>query len=248
MNVLALITARGGSVTLPRKNVLPFCGKPLIAYTIEAAEGARRAGAPIDRILVSTDDKEIAEISRRHGADVPFMRPAELAQSDTPSLAVVEHAIAQVDHERRYDWILLLQPTSPLRASQDIVDALAIAGKPQTTAVIGVTSANNSHPAKLRMIKDDLLCPLPGHDLTPRRRQDFAFDVYKTNGALYLARSDVLIEEQSFYGSCPRPLIMPADRSIDIDDRLDFDVAEFMFQRLSRIELLGKSSAIGSPQ
>jgi CMP-N-acetylneuraminic acid synthetase len=123
MHVLAVITARGGSTTLPRKNILPFCGKPMIAYSIEAALIARRAGAPIDRVIVSTDDAEIAEISRKLGADVPFMRPPELAKADTPSLPVVQHAIAFAEQERgtTYDWILLLQPTSPLRTQDDIL-------------------------------------------------------------------------------------------------------------------------------
>lgn len=245
MRILALIPARGGSVTLPRKNVLPFCGKPLIAYSIEAAEGARRAGAPIDRIIVSTEDEEIAEISRRHGADVPFMRPAELARSDTPSLPVVEHAVREAEQTGRYDWILLLQPTSPLRTPQDIVDALGVAAEPDTTAVIGITSANASHPAKLKMVQGDLLQPLPGYDLTPQRRQDFAFDVYKTNGAIYLARRDVLMEQGSFYGSHPRPLVMPPERSIDIDTQLDFEMAEFLFRRCSKVD---SSSASPEPE
>jgi CMP-N-acetylneuraminic acid synthetase len=231
MRILALVTARGGSLTLPRKNVLPFCGKPLIAHTIEAAGRAKQAGAPIDRIVVSTEDKEIAEISRQCGAEVPFMRPADLARSDTASLPVVRHALGELEQEGRYDWVLLLQPTSPLRTPEDIVAAIEIGRKPRTTAVIGVTSANASHPAKLRVIEDDLLRALPGQDLAPRRRQDFTFDVYKTNGAIYLARRDVLMEEGSFYGTHPRPLVMPPERSIDIDTELDFEMAEFLFQR-----------------
>lgn len=107
MDVLALITARGGSVTLPRKNILPFCGKPLIAYSIEAACKAREVTDAIDRIVVSTDDKEIADISRRLGAEVPFMRPAELSRSDTSSLPVAKHAVEFLERQRGklYDWI-----------------------------------------------------------------------------------------------------------------------------------------------
>jgi CMP-N-acetylneuraminic acid synthetase len=142
---------------------------------------------------------------------------------------VVQHALGELEQARQYDWVLLLQPTSPLRTAEDIVAAVEIARKPHTTAVIGVTAANASHPAKLRVIENDLLRALPGYDLTPRRRQDFAFDVYKTNGAIYLARRDVLMEEGSFYGSHPRPLVMPPERSIDIDTQLDFDIAEFVW-------------------
>ena len=233
MHVLTVITARGGSKTLPRKNILPFCGKPMIAYSIEAALNARRAGAPIDRVIVSTDDAEIADVSRKFGADVPFMRPPELAKSDTPSLPVVQHAIAFAEQEGAltYDWILLLQPTSPLRTEDDILAALGLITEPGTTAVIGITSANTSHPRKLKLIEEGILRPFEDDGFQPVRRQDFGYDVYKTNGAIYLARRDVLMQEGSFYGNCPRPLIMPAERSIDIDTQLDFDMAEFLYRR-----------------
>jgi CMP-N,N'-diacetyllegionaminic acid synthase len=233
MHILAVITARGDSTTLPRKNILPFCDKPLIAYTIEAALAAQRAGAPIDRIVVSTDNAEIAKISCQFGAEVPFMRPPELARADTPSLPVIEHAVTCAETERglRYDWILLLQPTSPLRTGEDILHALDLIKQPGTTAVISITSANTHHPKKLRLIEDGVLMPFQEGGFEPSRRQDFGVDVYKTNGAIYLARRDILMEDRSFYGSCPRPLMMPPERSIDIDTRLDFDIAEFLYRR-----------------
>jgi len=238
MRVLALIPARGGSVTLPRKNVLPFCGRPLIAYSIEAARSAAEAGAPIDRIIVSTDDAEIAGISSDWGAEVPFMRPPELAHPDTPSLPVVQHALTFAEGEQgvAYDWILLLQPTSPLRTGDDILRAVEIAQEPETTAVISVTSANNYHPAKLKLIEGGVLKPYVGDTLISQRRQDFGFDVYKTNGAIYLARRDVLMEQDSFFGSCPRPLVMPPERSIDIDTPLDFEISEILYGKIRKRE------------
>lgn len=233
MKVLALIPARGGSVTLPRKNVLPFCGKPLIAYSIEAAQDAKAAGAPIDRIIVSTDDAEIADVSRRLGAEVPFMRPAELARPDTPSLPVVQHGLrhAEQDGHLRYDWVLLLQPTSPLRSKDDICGALEIADQNEASAVVSVTSANHAHPAKLKLIEDGVLKPYLGDSLQQPARQDFGFDVYKTNGAIYLTRRDLLTVEGSFYGPRPHAFVMPPERSIDIDTRLDFEIAEFLWRR-----------------
>lgn len=238
MRVLALIPARGGSVSLPRKNVLLFCGKPLIAYSIEAARSAAEAGAPIDRIIVSTEDAEIAKVSREWGAEVPFMRPPELARSDTPSLPVVQHALAFVEKEEgiRYDWVLLLQPTSPLRTGFDIIRALEIAQEPETTAVIGVTGAGNSHPAKLKLIVNGVLRPYLGDKLEPQRRQDFDFDVYKTNGAIYLARRDVLMSQDSFFGVCPRPLVMPPERAVDIDTSLDFEISEALYRKFQMQE------------
>ncbi|MFZ0852184.1 MAG: acylneuraminate cytidylyltransferase family protein [Hyphomicrobiaceae bacterium] len=233
MDVLALITARGGSITLPRKNILPFCGKPLIAHSIEAARKAREATNTIDRIVVSTDDQEIADISHQYGAEVPFMRPAELSRSDTPSLPVAKHAVEFLERGRGkvYDWILLLQPTSPLRTAGDILDALALAEKPDTTAVIAVTSANNGHPLKLRLIEDGVLKYYLKDSKAQTRRQDFTYDVYRTNGAIYLTRRDVLMQEESFYGSRPLALVMPLERSIDIDTQLDFELAQFLFRR-----------------
>lgn len=232
MNILALITARGGSVALPRKNVLSFCGKPLIAHSIAVAQAAKAAGAPIARIVVSTDDAEIADVSRRHGAEVPFMRPEELARADTPSLPVVQHAVRHAEQEGgRYDWILLLQPTSPLRTPEDVLGALRVAELPGTTAVISVTDANAGHPAKLRLVEGGLLKPYLGGSFEQQRRQDFGFDVYKTNGAIYLARRDVLMDQGSFYGSSPRPFAMPPERSVDIDTRIDFETAEFLCRR-----------------
>lgn len=233
MKVLALVPARGGSVTLPRKNVLEFCGKPLIAYSIEAAQAAKRAGAPIERIVVSTDDPEIIEVSRRFGAEVPFVRPAELAHADTATLPVVQHAVRFVEQEdrTRYDWVLLLQPTSPLRTAQDVQDALEIALQPGTTSVISVTDANSSHPAKLKLVADGVLKPYLGTSLQQPARQDFGFDVYKTNGAIYLTSRDTLMEKNSFYGMCARPFLMPTERSVDIDTRLDFELAEFLWRR-----------------
>ena len=210
----------------------------MIAYTIAAAFTATRAGAPIDRVIVSTDDAEIGDISRKFGADVPFMRPAELAKSDTPSLPVVQHAIGFAEQERgsNYDWVLLLQPTSPLRTGDDIIGALDLNAKPGTTAVVSVTSANASHPIKLKLIEDGILRPFQGDRFQPVRRQDFGYDVYRTNGAIYLTRRDLLMQEGSFYGDCPRPFIMSAARSIDIDTKLDFEMAEFIYRRCQRGE------------
>jgi CMP-N,N'-diacetyllegionaminic acid synthase len=238
MRVLALIPARGGSVTLPRKNILPFCGKPLIAYSINAARSAAEAGAPIDRVIISTEDAEIAKIGREWGAEVPFMRPPDLARSDTPSLPVVQHALTFIEEQEGgcYDWVLLLQPTSPLRTGDDILRALQIAQEPETTAAVGVTSANNAHPAKLKLVVDGVLKPYLGDTLVSQRRQDFGFDVYKTNGAIYLTRRDVLMEQDSFFGVCPRPLVMPPERSLDIDTRLDFEISEVLYRKLQMQE------------
>jgi CMP-N-acetylneuraminic acid synthetase len=189
--------------------------------------------------VISTDDAEIARIGREWGAEVPFMRPPELARPDTPSLPVVQHALRLLDDVnglRTYDWVLLLQPTSPLRTAADIMRALSLAQEPDVTAVVSVTNANAYHPAKLKLIVDGVLKPYLGDELTAQRRQDFGYDVYKTNGAIYLTRRDVLMEKDSFFGDCPRPLVMQPERSLDIDSYLDFEISEILYRKLHRDE------------
>lgn len=228
MSILAVITARGGSRGLPGKNILPFAGKPMIAYSIEAALAAEGG---IERVIVSTDDPAIAEVSRSFGADVPFTRPAELACADTPSLPVVQHAASFAEREksRDYDWVLLLQPTSPLRTAGDISAAIAMADT-SATAVISVTDAGDSHPMKLRVVEDGILRAYGGGPIKPVRRQDFGPPVYKVNGAIYLTRRDVLMQQNDLYGERPLAYVMPPERSIDIDTKAEFVMAEFLFQ------------------
>lgn len=232
MTVLAIITARGGSQQLPGKNVLPFAGKPLIAHTILAALGA---GTAIDKLILSTDDGGIAKIGRAWGAEVPFIRPEALACSDTPTLPVVQHAVEHLErHGRaRYDWILLLQPTSPMRTEADLRAAIKLTTTANATAVISVTNAIACHPAKLKTIEDGVLRGYQDGPIKQIRRQDLAPQVFRTNGAIYLTRRDVLMVENDFYGSKPIPYLMPPERSVDIDTQLDFDVAEFLHRRIN---------------
>ena len=230
MRVLGVITARGGSKGLARKNLRPLAGKPLIVYTVEAALGLR---ARLHRLVVSTDDEEIAEIGRASGAEAPFLRPPELARDDTPSLPVVQHATRFVEEQdgQPIDWVLLLQPTSPLRTTQDLEAALDLASEGASSAVISVFEANDSHPLKMKLVTDGILSSYDPAWREGMRRQDFAPPVYKTNGAVYLVRRDVLMEGGSLWGSAPRALIMPEERSLDIDSELDFAMAELLMDR-----------------
>ncbi|MBT5373795.1 MAG: acylneuraminate cytidylyltransferase family protein, partial [Rhodospirillaceae bacterium] len=123
--VLALITARGGSKGVPRKNIRMLCGKPLIAWTIEVALSV---GEQFHGVVVSTEDEEISEVARKCGAEVPFVRPAELAQDETPSLPVIQHAVEFIEERDsiRLDWVMVLQPTEPLRLAEDIIECLRL--------------------------------------------------------------------------------------------------------------------------
>lgn len=225
MRCLALVTARGGSVRLPRKNVKLFNGRPLIEWTITAALDAGRG---ITRLVVSTDCKETAALCRALGCDVPFIRPSELATSAATSINVVRHCIdyvEKVDGDHPYDWILLLQPTSPLRTSSDIVAALDIASSKDVTAVISVCEVIESHPQKLKTIKDNFLKPYLGEKIEQVRSQDLYPPLFRTNGAIYLTKREVIMDQKGFYGERPAPLVMPQDRSIDIDTEFDFQFA-----------------------
>ena len=225
--ILGVITARGGSKELPDKNVRMLAGRPLIAYTIDAALGL---GDRLYRLVVSTDDEEIAAVSRSFGADVPFKRPSELAGDDTPSLPVVQHAVRFVEEQdgQTMDWVLVLQPPSPLRTTGDLTAALDFALERGPTAVVGVSDATDSHPLKLKVIEDGMLKPYDPNWTEGLRRQDITPKVYKTNGAIYLVRRDVLMERNSLWGDRVLPLVMPSERSIDIDSWIDLQIAELL--------------------
>jgi CMP-N,N'-diacetyllegionaminic acid synthase len=217
--LLALIPARGGSRGVPRKNVREIAGKPLIAWTIEAALAARW----IDRVVVTTDDEEIAAVSRTAGAEIPFLRPAELAADETPGIAPVFHALEALPS---YDEVLLLQPTSPLRGASDIEALLMLARETNAPSVVSVTEPD-CHPAWMFRLGEGGRLARIGGDETAARRQDLT-PVYALNGAMYFARADWLRETGGFIGPNTLGYVMDAERSIDIDTPLDWRIAEFL--------------------
>jgi CMP-N,N'-diacetyllegionaminic acid synthase len=213
--VIALITARGGSKGLPRKNVLPAAGLPLIGWTIRAAQQAQ----VIDRLVLSSDDDEIMDAARQLGCDVPFRRPAALASDTATSMDVIIHALDQLPG---YDYLVLLQPTSPLRTGADIDAAFALLQAHAAPCCVSVCAAEQSPYLMYRLGEDgrlgSLLPPLTGS----LRRQDLP-PVYLLNGAVYIARTDWLRQTRSFLGECTVAYRMPAGRSIDIDTADDFE-------------------------
>lgn len=215
MATLGLIPARGGSKGIPRKNILTIAGKPLIAWTIEAALSA----GSLDRVIVTTEDAEIAEVAAAHGADVPFLRPAELARDDTPGIEPVLHAI---DALPGFDAVVLLQPTSPLRTATDIDAACAMATS--GSAVVGVTEA--AHAEWIFAMDEEGVLDVPARPAA-LRRQDIA-PRYVLNGALYVADCAQLQVERGFLRPGTRGYAMPAERSIDIDGPLEWRTAEML--------------------
>lgn len=226
-DVLTLIPARGGSKGLPGKNIRPFLGKPLIARSIDAARDSGVAG----RIVVSTDDREIADVSLAHGAEVPFMRPVDIAADASPVLAAALHAVDWfIEHENwEARWLLLLQPTSPLRTAEDIQQAFQLLEPTDADAVVGV-SETKSHPFWVKTLTSEgFLRPFVEGQTAPGRRQDLP-PAFALNGMLYLVRVSTLREEGAF---CPRrtlPLVIPSSRAFDIDTEQDFLIAEFAGQ------------------
>ena len=230
--VLTVIPARGGSKGVPRKNVRSVCGKPLIAYTIETALAARHL---FHRVIVSTDDEEIATVARQWGAEVPFRRPLELAGDDVPTAPVLQHAVAFVEQEdrMRVDWVCLLQPTEPFRTVGDLEEALALALAGGCDSVISVVQVFAHHPILMKRIEEGRLLPYCVEEKEGTRRQDYRPAAYMRNGAIYLTRRDVLIEQGSIWGQVIRPYVMPAGRSVSVDTELDLKlVALLMRERL----------------
>ncbi len=222
MTLLALIPARGGSKGIPRKNIRSLAGKPLIAHTINAA---RQANC-IDRIVVSTDDPEIADVARSWGAEVPFMRPHELAADTTPGIGPGLHALDLIPDATR---LLLLQPTSPLRTAADIKGILAFQDLHGCQSVVSI-SANTKRPQWMVYLNTDsrLTSLLPNVQAVPRQQLK---PIYTYNGALYLCDRSWLQNQRSFIGPDTLGYPMPAERSVDIDTPLDWLWAETLLQK-----------------
>ncbi|MDD3023740.1 MAG: acylneuraminate cytidylyltransferase family protein [Syntrophomonadaceae bacterium] len=218
--VLGIIPARGGSKTLPRKNIKILAGKPLIAWTIEEA----RKSKYIDRLIISSDDDEIIEAAKKWGGVVPFVRPAALAADETPGIEPIIHALNTL--EEKFDYVVLLQPTSPLRTVSDIDECIHCCIQQAAPVCVSVSAAAESPYWMYTLSKQQRLYPLlPGVKLIDRR-QDFPV-VYLLNGAVYVARTDYLLKEKSFISEETVAYIMPAERSWDIDDEMDFLICEF---------------------
>ena len=227
--VLTIIPARGGSKGVPRKNIRLVGGKPLIAWSIEAAKASPMVGD----LFVSTDDDEIADVAREWGA-VALPRPDELAGDRTPMIDVVKHALHECEKRRGnpYDYFLLLQPTAPMRNAQDVDGALLTLVESGADSVVSVYSVDDAHPARMYLIKNDLLepfCQEPSGSL----RQDLP-KVYHRNGAIYACTRRLIAEEGRLWGGRIAPYIMPKERSINIDDMQDLAIADYLMSRMEQ--------------
>jgi CMP-N,N'-diacetyllegionaminic acid synthase len=226
--VLGLITARGGSKGLPGKNIRLLCGKPLIEWSISAA----KAASCVDRIVVSTDDAAIADVARRAGAEVPFERPSELATDSASSVDVVIHAIDTLAKtDLAFDIVVLLEPTSPLRDSFDIDEAVQRLIQTGAGAVVSVCRAVSTHPAFMFSLDEKgRLRPYLERNPTGLRRQDID-PIFFLDGTLYASRIDVLKTKRSFYHEDTVAFEVPKWKSLEIDDSDDFIMVEALMAK-----------------
>jgi len=227
MQVLGIIPARGGSKGIPQKNLRKVAGRPLLAYTADAALGSRR----LTRTIVSTDDPGIAEAARGLGLEVPFVRPADLAADTTPMLPVLLHAVHAMDAAGFHaDAVVLLQPTSPLRRAEHIdaaVDLLERSGADSIVSVVDVPHQFN--PVSVMRLEGGQLVPfLAGPPVL--RRQDKP-RVFARNGPAVLAVRTSVLEGGSLYGNDVRPLLMTSEESLDIDTPADLELLEYLLAR-----------------
>ena len=228
MQVLGIVTARGGSKGIPRKNLVPLAGKPLLAYTAEVA----LASKGLKRTVLSTDDEEIARMGRSYGLDVPFLRPADLALDGTPTIPVVQDVVRRLEESgERYDAIFLLQPTNPLRVVSDIDGAIELLQETGADSVISFVDTGERHPARMKLIDETgrVTDPPFAEEFEGQPRQQLK-KMFVRDGSVYLTRRDVLMCQNSLKGRDCRAWIIPEERSRNIDDQFDLFLVEQMMK------------------
>lgn len=223
--MIAIIPARGGSKGLPGKNIKPLNGKPLIAYAVEAALQSKN----IDRVIVSTDDDEIAKIAKEYGAEIPFMRPAFLASDNAQAVDNYIYTIGRLEKEsgQKIDCFVVLQPTSPLRIAEDIDGAVDLFNLKHADSVISYTP--EAHPVTWHKYLDDdgRFENIFADNINNRQENKTS---YYPNGAVYVFKTS-MIRERKYYTKKSYAYVMPRIRSVDIDFIEDFEYAEFLLQR-----------------
>jgi CMP-N,N'-diacetyllegionaminic acid synthase len=224
--VLALVPARGGSKGVPGKNIRVIGGKPMIAWTIEAARGSRY----IDRLVLSSDDQAIIDVAIEYGCEAPFVRPAELASDQADAMSVIRHAIRALPEQ--FEYVVLLQPTSPMRRTEDIDEAIERCVRGGAPACVSICEAEKSPFWMLRLDAQGIVHPLFPAEQIPDRRQD-APSVFALNGAVYVARTDHLKLGGTFLAPGAVGYPMPKERSLDIDTELDLAIVDFLLKQPS---------------
>ena len=223
--VLAITLARGGSKSVPRKNIMLIDGKPLIAHTIEEVKKSRF----IDNYLVSTDDQEIADVARQWGAEVPFLRPAELAQDTSTSADALIHAVSAYETFTglTFDFIIEIMCTNPLKVVEDIDTCIEKLEKTGADSVVSVVQLFDHHPARIKKIESDEIKDFCVTETEESRRQDLKPNAYVRNGSIYALKRETIMKFRSRRGNVSRPHIMPKNRTVNIDEPADVFYAEY---------------------
>ncbi len=221
--VLAIIPARGGSKGLPGKNIRKLCGLPLIAWPINAA----LESSFIDKVIVTTDDEQIALIAKNKGAEVPFLRPKEYAEDKSPSSDAILHALNFCEKYEKYDYLVLLEPTSPLTESKDIDGALKLLHQSNYLSIVGIADTEDSHPEFcIEISEDNRITPYQKDGFeAPRRRQDLS-SVYSFDGSLYISDVDTYKKYKTFYHDATLGYLCEPWKKFEIDTLIDFLVVE----------------------
>lgn len=224
--VVCVIPARGGSKGVLRKNIKKLVDKPLIAYTIEQALQSRY----IDRTIVSTEDKEIADISKEYGAEVPFIRPDDLAGDQVATVDVLLHAINWLEEEEKYDFdvLVLLHTTTPLRVVKDVDSCIEMLQGAKVDNVFSVTEAHRNPYFNMVELDKQGTVKLVKEEVFSTRQS--APEVYDLNASIYVWWKDILKNEKKIFLAGSKVYVMPKERSVDIDDDLDFRIAEYLFK------------------
>jgi CMP-N-acetylneuraminic acid synthetase len=228
MTVLGIVPARGGSKGIPRKNIAFLLGKPLLAYTAEAALSAKL----LTTTVLSTEDEEIARVGRECGLEVPFLRPQELAQDGSPTIPVLQDVVRKLEAlGKRYDAVFILQPTSPLRRPEDIDGAVELLERTGADSVISFVDVGEKHPARMKFVSPDGRVSNPpfAEEYEGQRRQELP-KIYLREGSIYLTRRAILMEDNSVQGCDCRAWIIPQERYCNIDTPLDLFIAEQMLK------------------
>ena len=221
MKIVAIIPARGGSKGIPRKNIKTFCGKPLISYIIDSALNVK----DIERVVISTEDSEIATIAERYGAEI-IERPSELAKDEVPTLPVLQHAVRYLEEKEGYipDAVVLLYATSPLLKSQRISDAINFFKKGNFDSVMSVVE-DRGHFWIENNSKYERLYP------KVLKNRQYVKPLLRENGAIYICKRDLLMKKGEIIGDNIGFIKMSREETIDIDESLDFEIAEFLMRR-----------------
>ena len=228
LKILAIIPARGGSKSIKEKNIKLLNNKPLIFYSINETLKLNKL---FYKIVVSTDSKKISKISEELGADVPFIRPKKISKDITPTLPVIKHCVNFIEKKNRVrnDWVMILQPTSPLRSAIDIKKVIHIMKNNICDSVVSVKKVIKSHPVFLKVLKKKYLEPYLSKNKF-FRRQDIKSNIYQTNGSIFLTKRDIIFKNKNnlVYGKKIIPYLMDDEKSVDIDNEIDFKYCELM--------------------